>query len=355
MALDYFSLLASVVVLTIFIAKACDKFEIASDFLGRNMAAGVKGATVNAAGSSMPELLTISALLIIGIPGAFAAGVSVTAGSAIFNSAVIPIFVIMAVMAPHLMRLIVRVGTVGFIIIKEGPAALTEIKLNRSAIARDMIALLIAEIALVFILGESILYWYHGFILICLYIPYLVFMWWQTKNHEAPEYNLDDYEVKDNKTAYKLLIIAIAVLCFACYLLGEAIFESAVLFGVNPIITALFLGAAVSSVPDTILSVKDALKGNYEDALGNALGSNTFDICAALGIPLFFYTLIAGPVIMPEHEAIQALRIGLIVFTIFIAAIFLIPKFLKLWQAKVLAVAYIFWLVFALNTEFHWF
>lgn len=50
--------LALIVVASIIIAKACDGFEVATDYLGRNMSDGVKGATLNAIGSSMPELLT---------------------------------------------------------------------------------------------------------------------------------------------------------------------------------------------------------------------------------------------------------------------------------------------------------
>ena len=38
--------------------KASDGFETASEYLGRNMSEGVRGATINAIGSSMPELFT---------------------------------------------------------------------------------------------------------------------------------------------------------------------------------------------------------------------------------------------------------------------------------------------------------
>ena len=43
----------------------------------------------------------------------------------------------------------------------------------------------------------------------------------------------------------------------------------------------VIIAAAATSVPDTILSIKDARKGNYNDAISNALGSNIFDICFA--------------------------------------------------------------------------
>ena len=63
---------------------------------------------------------------------------------------------------------------------------------------------------------------------------------------------------------------------------------------------ALNLASAASSFPDTIISIKDAKKGNYDDAISNALGSNIFDVCFALGFPLFIFTLINGPIVMSE-------------------------------------------------------
>ena len=43
---------------SLIIWRASDAFETASDYLGRNLSDGVKGATINAIASSMPELFT---------------------------------------------------------------------------------------------------------------------------------------------------------------------------------------------------------------------------------------------------------------------------------------------------------
>ena len=92
------------------LAKSCNAFEGASDFLGRNLPAGIKGATINAVGSSLPELFTTLALLFfIGGAEVFGAGVAVTAGSAVFNSEIIPFLCIVAVMAPATFRLVLRI------------------------------------------------------------------------------------------------------------------------------------------------------------------------------------------------------------------------------------------------------
>ena len=60
---------------------SCNLFEPASNYLGRNMPAGVKGATINAIGSSLPELFTTFILLFFyrDMDG-FTGGIATTAG-----------------------------------------------------------------------------------------------------------------------------------------------------------------------------------------------------------------------------------------------------------------------------------
>ena len=53
-----------IIVASLIIMKACDYFELATDYLGRNMSDGIKGATIQAVGSSFPEFLTTIFFLI---------------------------------------------------------------------------------------------------------------------------------------------------------------------------------------------------------------------------------------------------------------------------------------------------
>ena len=104
-------------------------------------------------------------------------------------------------------------------------------------------------------------------------------------------------------SAWVNLTASTMVIAVACYLLAEAVILSARGLGIAPYFTAVILGAAASSVPDTIISYKDALKGDYDDAVANAIGSNIFDICFALGFPLFLYGLIEGDVTITPASA----------------------------------------------------
>lgn len=358
------------------LAKSCDSFEGAADFLGRKLPPGVKGATLNAIGSSLPELFTTLALLFfVGGSGVFGASIAITAGSAVFNSDIIPFACILAVTVPLLFRLLVRVFSLGMLRVKQKGVQVKSFEIDKSVLVRDGIALLIAQTVLIFLLGKSSLTWIDGGILMAIYVPYVLFMWWQSHKHklehsqeeeenksEGEEKSLarafieidlhhllfrsKPYEPGASHRAWIVLGASVCIISVSCYFLGEAIIRSAEAMGVNAMVIALFLGAAASSVPDTILSVKDAMKGNYNDAISNAIGSNTFDICIALGLPLFLFGTIYGGVPMPNDAAMLGLRIGLMVITAVIFAIFLIPRKVRLWQATVLGLLYLVGTIF---------
>ena len=60
----------------------------------------------------------------------------------------------------------------------------------------------------------------------------------------------------------------------------------------NLLFITFFIAAVASSIPDTILSIKDAKNGKYKDAFSNAYGSNIFDICIGIGLPVLAYLIV---------------------------------------------------------------
>jgi len=88
-------------------------------------------------------------------------------------------------------------------------------------------------------------------------------------------------------------VLIIGVSCFFLVLATEKISH---IFNVNLFFGAFFVAAIASSIPDTILSMQDAKNKRFADSFSNAYGSNVFDICIGIGLPVFFYSLIYGPV-----------------------------------------------------------
>jgi Ca2+/Na+ antiporter len=226
--------------------------------------------------------------------------------------------------------------------------------------------------------------WWQGFVLMSFYVFYMSYMLLSMKADSSddedeaedeeededdepmgavgkifywlslgPALDLESIFIKEKQEAlikqekwngWPLLLTSTAVIGVACWLLvdackwlgtGSATDPSYTLFGYElvgmglpPLFVAVIFASMATSVPDTIISVRDAKKGEADDAVANALGSNIFDICFALGFPLFLYTLIHGPIEMSPETVNQSgeLRISLLILTVIAFFIYFIGK-----------------------------
>ena len=110
-------------------------FEVASDFLGRKLPAGIKGATLNAIASSMPEFLTTMFFLFYFRDAVgFSGGLGVTSGSAIFNLLIIPALAVLMLFSMGRRE---------------------KIKLNKKVLLREGSVLLFSQVLFVIFLFKS--------------------------------------------------------------------------------------------------------------------------------------------------------------------------------------------------------
>jgi len=369
--------LVLIVLATFTITKVCDGFETAADYLGRNLSEGVKGATINAIGSSMPELFTTLVFLFVFFDtSGFAGGIGTTAGSAVFNTMIIPALSIIAA---------IRIFKIAMI------------NVSKKVILRDGLTLIAVEFILIITIIDT-LTWWHGLMFMLLYCVYVGYMIISMKSNskskkdvdvneqgkDVNEQRKDDAEEENlNKSrvgalftldlehvvvgnnalvkgnAWILLIVATlgialgsCLLVYGCEILGDAL-------GIKGYFVAVVVAAAATSIPDTILSVRDARKGNYDDAVSNALGSNIFDICFALGFPLFLYTIIFGDIVMPSDVVnhITELRVLLLLLTVGAFFVFLFGGGMGIAKSILLLSTYVLFTVYIVGRayEITWF
>lgn len=347
-----------IILCCLIIWRASDGFEAASEYLGRNLSDGVRGATINAIGSSMPELFTtLFFLFVLKDKDGFAGGIGTTAGSAIFNGMIIPAVVILVV------------------VIK---GVTSSVEVSKKVLLRDGISLLACEFILIFLLGGESLNWIHGLVLMLLYGIYATYMLLSMKSGDSMEEEDEEDEEEEEsgesknpvisfltldleplfikgdintKSAWSLLIFAMLVIGSACLLLVKSCEWLGDDLNIPIYFVAVILASAATSVPDTILSMKDAKKGNYDDAVSNALGSNIFDVCFALGFPLFLFTIIYGPIHMnPETVVnISELRILLFIFTFVAFIIYIAKRKMGIISAVLLLIIYVLFTTYILG------
>ena len=333
--------------------RSSDGFELAADFLGRRLPAGIKGATINAIASSMPEFLTtIFFLFYLGDADGFSGGLGVSSGSALFNLLIIPAMAVL---------MLVYMGR------KE------KIILNKKVLLREGIALLLSQLVFITFLFNDELTGLNGFILVVIYLAYLGLLFGITrkKKIEDPGFEtpykgpmrpwiiriltLDvrstvlNGKPMSRSRAWILLGISTLIMSAGTWLLvlGTDNFGKAT--RIPLIFVAVVLSAAATSVPDTILSMKDAKKGNYDDAVSNALGSNIFDIAFALGLPILLYNLIHGHSIELSSEIMdftQEVWVFLLLATVLALVIMYWGKYFTRRKAWLLLGIYVLFLFF---------
>ena len=327
------SMIFFVILSTYVIFKASYSFDLAASFLTRKMPSGIKGPTINAVASSLPELL-ISFLFLFqynDLEG-FSAGYAAIIGSAAFNICIIPC-----------------ISALAYFYINNKDS----IKLNSTIIVQDSLfnVLSIITLGLIFYFGQ--ISPINSLVLIILYFIYIYSVFKYRKTQHPKPYDrvilknksiLSDllqlkifalFTSRVNKfSSILVVLISLILIACSCQLLTFSCEHLSSLYGVNLFYMSFFVAAVASSVPDTILSFYDAKKGQFDDAFSNAFGSNIFDICIGLGLPLFIYTLLNGDIFLNYNLKIGSdlLMISLILLmllSLVIGILFSIGKFNK--------------------------
>ena len=318
--------------------RAGDTFLEGSNYIGRNLRDGVKGATINAVASSMPELfIALFFLFYLQDLSGFSGGLGTYFGSVIFNSLIIPSVAIIGVLSDPLKKSVV---------------------VSKKIILRDGVWLLLVEFVLIYFIQQGEISWKESLILLLIYCLYLFYLFKTMKgggeiNYEEPFTDKEKISILSafmifdlkrllignkplNSTkAWFVFSVSSLVIGFVCYFLvvacewlGSEYYTVPYLgdfsgLGVPLLFVALVFAAIGSSFPDTIISYKDAQKGNYDDAVSNAYGSNIFNLCVALGAPLFIFTIYTGSILLTKEivslvSSISYWIVGLTIFSIFL-------------------------------------
>jgi cation:H+ antiporter len=277
---------------TVAIWWCSEKLSLGTSAIGDiyRIAPGVRGATLDPVASSFPELRTVVVAL---IAGHFDAGVGTIAGSALFNILVIPALASLAV---------------GGLVV------------HASVVKRDglfYVAVVLSFIG-IFYLGETgsggpafrQLPRWAGIVSILLYIAYAVMLALQSRRARRAaaddahaEQSADSEQERgadDSKSAAKgdaapklsigaamgRVLVGMAGVGVACHFLVEHGLRLFTSLGLSPAVAGVTVLAAATSLPDTLLSVFAARRGDGDGAIANAFASNSFDILICLGVPI---------------------------------------------------------------------
>lgn len=97
--------------------------------------------------------------------------------------------------------------------------------------------------------------------------------------------SLEDVGRVSNRAAITWLVVGLLVLLASSRLLVWAAVELADMFGVSDLVVGLTVVAIGTSLPELAASITASIKREDDLAIGNVVGSNTFNTLAVLGLP----------------------------------------------------------------------
>ncbi|MEZ4768116.1 MAG: calcium/sodium antiporter [Caldilineales bacterium] len=285
-----------------------------------NLPSTVAGASLMAMGSSAPEL-AIALLALFTAGGAHSdVGVGTIVGSAVFN----------------------------ILIITGASAIVRPAKISWPSAVRDMTMYVACVILLLFVISDGTVSLPETLGFLGLYVIYLMilFGWNSVVKEDEHLVDLVEAEIHQEETraglyfrvtaavgraiglltgdARKSYIRAFFVSIVLIGLISYVLVEMAVVFAdalhISPVIVALTLLAAGTSVPDLFASVIVARQGRGSMAVANAVGSNIFDILVGLGLPwLLALVLLKEKVFIGTEDLwASAVILGLTVVLLFV-------------------------------------
>ena len=283
--------------ISIVISEACDPFSDAAQWVGHELQipGSVRGATLDAIASSMPELFTGLFFVMVALSGTLSDAERLAAGSDGYGSTI-------ATCAGSSIYNLILIPALCAIMVSYKRPERPTLSIESDVLYRDGIWTFCVQAGLLVFLCQRELTWHMGVAAIVAYFVYVLHLYISTRRFQSnlASGQLVQEDVEDSasvlfgrfdiqlqwSSAITILIIATAIAAVACYFLVELTNYSAHQMGVPPFFVAVILTAAVSSVPDTFLSMNSAKRGDDSGAVSNVFGSNIFDVCIGMSIPL---------------------------------------------------------------------
>jgi cation:H+ antiporter len=172
-----------------------------------------------------------------------------------------------------------------------------KLKAERNIIDIDLPLLFLSTVLLAIVVLDRTVTFGEGVILI---LGYAVYMLYVFQSREKVKGSVPSADGEKNKKSHinitTLLIILISIV--AIYISAEftikAVINIGEILGIATGIIAITAIAIGTSMPEMVISLRAAMKGKHDIAIGNVVGSNIFNALLVVGIPSLFTNLTVG-------------------------------------------------------------
>lgn len=245
-------------------------------------------------------------------------------------------------------------------------ALIVPLVVNRQLIRQEVpIMVGVSLLMLAVVLDGTVQLW-EGAMLLAILVTYTVFLVVQSRRQSAadaaggPGNEALDEELKapaptdwDARLPVQLglIVVGLVLLVLGSDWLVTAAVAFAKALGVSDVVIALTIVAAGTSMPEVATSITAALKGQRDIAVGNVVGSNTFNILGCIGLS----GVVAGTAGLPVAASVLAFDIWvMLAVAVACLPVFLTGREIARWEGGVFIgyyVAYVGYLILATQSH----
>lgn len=284
--------------------KGSDWFVSAAEKIGLSFGISpfIIGVTIVAFGTSLPEL---ASSIVAVLAGESEIVVGNVVGSNITNVALV----------------------LGIVAIIGG-----RVKIIKDIMNTDIPLLLVSAVLLWFILSDQQVTIIEAVILL---LSLLVFLTYSFKSGKEEDNN--EERIAAGWQQYALVVVGGVLVYFGAEYTIVSISQISTHIGISPEIIALSLVALGTSLPELVVSIAAARRGNTEMAVGNVLGSNIFNTYAVMSIPRFFGTLTIPPDVL-------GFSLPLMIGITLLLSVMCLSRTISQWEGWMLILIYVFFI-----------
>jgi len=245
-------------------------------------------------------------------------------------------------------------------------ALIVPLVVNRQLIRQEVPIMVGVSLLMLVMVLDGVVQLWEGVVLLAILVAYTVFLIVQSRRQGAAEAAssagseaLDDEFKAPAPTDWDarlpvqlgLIVVGLFLLVLGSDWLVTAAVAFAKALGVSDVVIALTIVAAGTSMPEVATSITAALKGQRDIAVGNVVGSNTFNILGCIGLS----GVVAGSAGLPVAPSVLAFDIWvMLAVAVACLPVFLTGGEIARWEGGVFAAyyaAYVGYLILAAQSH----
>ena len=224
-------------------------------------------------------------------------------------------------------------------------AMISPMSVKTQVIKREIPIMIIVSVILLLILLDDTITRVEGVFLVIGIITYIILGYKYSIKEKDNEEVIKEFEEIIPKSPYKvwqslvLMLVGLGLLVFGSNLFVDGAVAIAEKFGVSQAVIGLTIVALGTSLPELTTSIVASFKNENDIAIGNAVGSNVFNILSILGI-----SSLISPI---SNTGITMVDLSIMMFfTILILPLSKTKFTLRRWEGALLFCGYVAYVIY---------